>query len=253
MSTFITIPDDTKKEVQDQNIMMSESIINYSTVSSLCNEDQMLKGCQKSLESNTMINGLSYAVSWFLCNFYFFVTFYAASEIILDGHSFTNIFMGISAGILGSTQLGVALQNAPDWSRGKAAAKKVIRILNTPPEGTLESNIVDGDITMNDEYINGDIEFKNVWFRYPAAPDQWVLQNFNLTIRKGESIGLAGESGCGKSTIINLLLRFYDPDHGDILINRVSIQSFTLKSLRERFGLVQQEPIIFSNTILENI
>ena len=171
----------------------------------------------------------------------------------MGGDSFSDIYIGISAGILANTQLGVALQNAPDWARGKAAAKKVIKILNSPPEGIPESNIIDGDVILTQNFAKGTIEFKNVWFRYPAAPDYWVLRNFNLTIKSGESIGIAGESGCGKSTIISLLLRFYDPEQGEILIDNCPIKVFTLKSLRSFFGLVQQEPVIFSNSILDNI
>lgn len=161
-----------------------------------------------------------------------FVTFWASSYVVLEGVLFTDIFVGICAGILGSTQLGIALQNSPDWSIGKVAARKVLSLLARPKEGTETSEIVGGEVELIPEFANGDIEFRNVWFKYPTSDDNWVLRNFNLKIRKGQSIGLAGESGCGKSTIIGLLLRFYDPQRGEILINNIPIKAFTLRSLR---------------------
>ena len=72
------------------------------------------------------------------------------------------------------------------------------------------------------------IKFKNVWFRYPTRPDTWVLKNFNLTIDDEETVALVGESGCGKSTIVQLIYRFYDPQFGSISINGVDIQKYSI-------------------------
>ena len=252
LSTFITLPDQVEKDMREERILMSDSLIHHSTVASLCNEEQFITSVAIRSKRSILLSGLAYAVSWFLCNFYFFVTFYATSKIILHGDSFIDVFTGICAGIFGSTQLGVALQNAPDWTKGKLAAIKVLNILNSPPEGTPYSSVLDGEVDLIPEFASGDIEFRNVWFRYPSN-ENWVLQNFNLKIKNGQSVGLAGESGCGKSTIINLLLRFYDPQRGEILLNNIPIKAFTLRSLRAQFGLVQQEPIIFNCSIMENI
>lgn len=252
-TTFLAIPEEEEKSEQDEQILISESIINHITVASLANEDQFMKGYDNKIQKNTLYVGLAYSVSWFLCNFYFFITFYIAAKVLNHSFAFEDLFSSIAAGILGSTQLGVALQNAPDWKRGKESAKKVLKILNSPAEGTIPSKIVDGDVDLVPEFAVGDIEFIGVWFKYPTSCDSWVLKNFNLLIKSGESIGIAGESGCGKSTLFNLLLRFYDPQRGEITINRVPIKAFTLKSLRACFGLVQQEPVIFNTSIMENI
>ena len=100
----------------------------------------------------------------------------------------------------------------------------------------------------------GDIEFHNVWFKYShAQSDTWILKNFSLKIKAGESLGIKGESGSGKSTLIQLLLRFYDPQRGRITINGVPITDYCIKSLRSSFGLVQQEPMIFNTSIMNNI
>lgn len=103
------------------------------------------------------------------------------------------------------------------------------------------------------ESFVGSIEFKNVWFRYPTRKETWVLRGLNLKINPKESIALVGESGCGKSTFVNLLLRFYDVDEGEILIDGRNIKEYNIHSLRKLMGYVMQEPTLFHYSILENI
>ena len=99
----------------------------------------------------------------------------------------------------------------------------------------------------------GEIEFKNVWFRYPTRPDVWILKDFNLKIKPQEHIALVGESGSGKSTIVQLLYRFYEPHFGQIYIDGVNIKDYDLAHLRSMMGLVQQEPALFNESVLYNI
>jgi ABC-type multidrug transport system fused ATPase/permease subunit len=92
-----------------------------------------------------------------------------------------------------------------------------------------------------------------VWFRYPTRRNDWVLKGLNLKIMPNETVALVGESGCGKSTMVSLILRFYDVDEGLILIDGVNIKEWDLPSLRKAMGLVQQEPTLFNYTVAENI
>jgi len=101
--------------------------------------------------------------------------------------------------------------------------------------------------------FRGEIEFKDVWFRYPTRKNEWVFKGLNLKISPNESVAVVGESGSGKSTLVNLLLRFYDPDHGSVLIDGIDSREYNLKHLRQRMGLVMQEPTLFNYTIKENI
>ncbi|TYK31479.1 ABC transporter B family member 13-like isoform X2 [Cucumis melo var. makuwa] len=101
--------------------------------------------------------------------------------------------------------------------------------------------------------IIGDIEFKNVSFKYPARPDITIFEDLNLRISAGKSVAVVGQSGSGKGTVIALVMRFYDPISGTILIDGHDIKSLNLRSLRMKIGLVQQEPGLFSTTIYENI
>lgn len=144
--------------------------------------------------------------------------------------------------------------NTPDFGRSFRSARKIIAIQESIKEGAENSVIKDGTEELTPEDAQKEIEFVGVWFRYPTADeDMWVLRDFNLKINASESIGLAGESGCGKSTVTALLYRFYEPDQGYITIGGKPITQFTLKSLRSCFGFVQQEPLLFNTTIMENI
>jgi len=86
--------------------------------------------------------------------------------------------------------------------------------------------------------VKGVIEFKDVWFRYPTRKDDFVLKGLTLTINPNESVALVGESGCGKSTFVNLMMRFYDPNFGQILFDGVDIREYNLHDLRKAISLV---------------
>jgi len=86
--------------------------------------------------------------------------------------------------------------------------------------------------------VKGTIEFKDVWFRYPTRKTEFVLRGLSLTIEPNESVALVGESGCGKSTFVNLMMRFYDPDFGQILLDGVDIKEYNLHDLRNAISLV---------------
>ena len=115
---------------------------------------------------------------------------------------------------------------------------------------------IDQDATkrkISPDTLQGKIEFRNVWFRYPTRKEDFVLRGLNLKINPKETVALVGESGCGKSTFTQLLMRFYDVDFGEILIDGYNIKDYNLHDLRNTIGFVMQEPILFNYSILENI
>ena len=109
----------------------------------------------------------------------------------------------------------------------------------------------DFDSGISLEKVNGKIEFKNVWFAY--KDEEWVLKNISFTINPGETIALVGRTGSGKTTITNLINRFYDVQKGEILLDGVNIKNINKRSLRRHIGTVLQDPFIFARTIKENI
>lgn len=253
MTIQITVPTKNSKKYEDDKLVISESIVNQSTVASLgCDQRITKNNLSQKTESATGLS-IVYAFTWFCTNFFFFVAFLLVAWKLRHGGNLEHMFIALSAGLFGNSQIGISLQNAPDWVKGRESAQKIIRILEVPREGLAASGVEDGDREMTKEIAQGDIEFKGIWFKYPTSSGGWVLKGLNLKIKSGQSIGLAGESGCGKSTLIQLLLRFYDPQRGEITIGGYPINSFSIKSLRAHYGLVQQEPLIFNTTIMENI
>jgi subfamily B ATP-binding cassette protein MsbA len=132
-----------------------------------------------------------------------------------------------------------------DYQQGKAGYERVRQIINT------ENPIRDRASAIDIKNIRGEVEFKNVSFAYqPGVP---VLKNISFVAKPNELVALVGASGSGKTTIMNILLRFYEPEHGELLIDGKDIRSITLKSLRELIGLVTQDVFLFNDTIQNNI
>ena len=103
------------------------------------------------------------------------------------------------------------------------------------------------------EEIKGEIELKDVYFRYPARPDVQIFSGFSLHIPMGTTAALVGQSGSEKSTVVSLLQRLYDPEAGEVLIDGVNLKKLSIRWMREKIGLVSQEPVLFAGTIKENI
>lgn len=139
----------------------------------------------------------------------------------------------------------VTTSNYNEFKQGEASVERVFELLKTPPL------IVEKPHAMELNYISGLVEYRNVNFAYDL--DKPVLENINFTARQGEVIALVGSSGAGKSSLVNLLPRFYDVQSGEILIDNINIQDVTIKSLRRQIGIVPQETNLFSGSIAENI
>ena len=100
--------------------------------------------------------------------------------------------------------------------------------------------------------IKGHISLKNIDFKYESR-SEYLLRNFNIDVKPGEKVGLVGSSGCGKSSMISMLLRFYEPVRGEILIDGNNIKDYDIHYLREKFGVVTQEPVLFNTSFRGNI
>jgi ATP-binding cassette subfamily B protein len=133
-----------------------------------------------------------------------------------------------------------------DWlSRAMTAAERVFEILDTEPD------VADAADAVPLPHVRGEIEFRNVSFHYD--PSRRVVENLELHVRPGEMIGLVGHSGAGKTTIINLISRFYDPVEGTVLVDGVDMRRVRVNDLRRQLGVVLQEPFLFPGTVAENI
>ncbi|KAI5080031.1 hypothetical protein GOP47_0005510 [Adiantum capillus-veneris] len=154
----------------------------------------------------------------------------------------------IFSAIFGGMALGQAMGNISAFSKGKVAAYKIIEMVNKPMK--MNRQLEDG---LKLTEVKGDIELRNVVFSYPSRPDVIIFNNFSLSIPSGRTVALVGGSGSGKSTVVSLMERFYDPQEGLVLIDDVDIRTLHLHWLRDQLGLVNQEPALFATSILGNI
>ena len=130
--------------------------------------------------------------------------------------------------------------------RAVVAANRINEVLDT------KVSICDGEVTEGKKGKTGEVEFKNVSFRYPDA-EEYVLHNISFTAQKGETVAIIGSTGCGKSTVINLIPRFYDVTEGEVLVDGVDVREFKQKSLRNKIGYVSQKATMFKGSISSNV
>ncbi len=151
-------------------------------------------------------------------------------------------FMGLSYNIL--TPIKALSKANNNVKRGNAAAERVLEIIES------ENPLKDKANAIIKEKFNSEIKFKNISFKYE---NEYVLKNFSLTIPKGQTVALVGQSGSGKSTIANLITRFYDVNKGAILLDGIDIRDLTTSSLRNQLGIVTQDAILFNESIKNNM
>ncbi len=131
------------------------------------------------------------------------------------------------------------------YPRASVSAKRISEVLDTTP------GIIDGTVTDNVRK-RGEVEFRNVSFRYPGA-DEDVLQNISFTAHRGETVAFIGSTGSGKSTVINLVPRFYDVTGGEVLVDGVNVKDYAQHALRNKIGYVSQRAVLFAGTVRENV
>lgn len=179
---------------------------------------------------------------------YALAIWFGAKMILEKGYTGGEVLNVIIAVLTGSMSLGQASPCITAFSAGRAAAYKMFETINRKPE-------IDAYDTRGEKLqdIRGDIQLCDVHFSYPARPNEQIFRGFSLFIPSGTTAALVGQSGSGKSTVISLIERFYDPQAGQVLIDGINLKEFQLKWIRSKIGLVSQEPVLFSGSIKDNI
>ena len=154
-------------------------------------------------------------------------------------------FLGLVYGIF---SLGLATPNFKALTEGRVAGKMAYDIIERTPSIKL-----DDPNAKSVDNLKGHIEFKNVSFTYPTRKDQLILDNFSAVFEQGKTTAIVGASGSGKSTIVQLIERFYNPDSGEIYVDGHNLKDLNLRNLRQKIGYVGQEPVLFNMSIKENI
>ncbi|XP_057764050.1 ABC transporter B family member 9-like [Salvia miltiorrhiza] len=178
---------------------------------------------------------------------YGLAVWYGGKLIITKGYSGGKVVSVIMSIMTGGIAIGQAFPCVNSFASGQAAAYKMFETINRKPKIDAECS----GIVLED--IKGEIELKDVYFRYPARPEVQIFQGFSISIPSGKTAALVGQSGSGKSTVISLVERFYDPGAGQVLIDGVNLKQLKLKWIRGKIGLVSQKPILFTTSIKENI
>uniref|UniRef100_A0A8C8U9W4 ATP-binding cassette, sub-family B member 1A n=1 Tax=Peromyscus maniculatus bairdii TaxID=230844 RepID=A0A8C8U9W4_PERMB len=153
-----------------------------------------------------------------------------------------------SAVVFGAMAVGQVSSFAPDYAKAKVSASHIIMIIEKIPE--IDSYSTEG---LKPNTLEGNVKFNEVKFNYPTRPDIPVLQGLNLEVKKGQTLALVGSSGCGKSTVVQLLERFYNPVAGTVFLDGKEVKQLNVQWLRAQLGIVSQEPILFDCSIAENI
>ncbi|KAL8094782.1 hypothetical protein AgCh_036337 [Apium graveolens] len=166
-------------------------------------------------------------------------------------HHYTNGGLAIAtmfSVMIGGIALGQSAPSMAAFAKARVAAAKIFLIIDHKPSVNRNS-----ETGLELESVLGQVEIKNVDFSYPSRPDVLILNNLSLSVPSGKTIALVGSSGSGKSTVVSLIERFYDPTSGQVLLDGNDIKTLKLRWLRQQIGLVSQEPALFATTIKENI
>ncbi|KAI4470544.1 atp-binding cassette sub-family b [Holotrichia oblita] len=204
-----------------------------------------------------LLTAINNGIMWFLVFGSYGLSFYYGVKLIIDERdlpenervytpaNMITVFFGI---LIATWNLGQCAPYFQIFNTARVAATKIYSVIESEPV----INLSKGHGKKLKE-LKGEIVFNDVHFHYPSRKDVKILKGIDMKINAGETVALVGSSGCGKSTCIQLMQRFYDPISGNVLIDGINIQEFDLRWLRSHIGVVGQEPALFATTVAENI
>ena len=260
-SAVLTEEDEINKLNNKYGDVISENLSSILTIFSFNAQENSIKNFKKEVYKGSekyfkfaSLSGFFFGLTMFIAFLVYCAIYYSSVEFIIKGSSsFSKVIKCYGILSTGTFFIGICVKNLKNISLMKKAINELIK------QTEIESEINPFDnsnnlISKSENDYKGKIEFKNVTFSYPTNKKQKILKNISFTINPGEKIGFMGKSGSGKSTITQLIERFYDCDQGEILIDDINIKNYNLINLRKIISTVQQEPVLFSRlNIRENI
>ncbi|KAK2413970.1 ABC transporter B family member [Trifolium repens] len=244
------------KAQQESSKLACEAVSNLRTITAFSSQERILKMLEMAQQGPIQENfrqswfaGIGLGLSQFLMSCTWAVNYWYGGKLIVDGYItkkalFESFMVVVSTGRV----IADAGSMTKDLVKGADVVSSIFAILDRHTK--IEPDDPGG---FKPETLMGQIEFCDVHFSYPARPNVVIFKDFSIKIEAGKSTALVGQSGSGKSTIIALIERFYDPFKGSVTIDGMNIKSYNLKSLRKHIALVSQEPILFNGTIRDNI
>ncbi|XP_069852221.1 ATP-binding cassette sub-family B member 5 isoform X4 [Dipodomys merriami] len=234
----------------------TEAVEHIRTIVSLTREKAFEQVYEETLQTQhrnslkkAQIIGSCYAFSHAFVYFAYAAGFRFGVYLVQAGRMTPEgMFIVFTAIAYGAMAMGETLVLAPEYSKAKSGAAHLFALLEKKP--TIDSYSQKGKKTHTCE---GNLEFREVSFFYPCRPDVLILRGLSLCIEKGKTVAFVGSSGCGKSTSVQLLQRFYDPVRGIVLFDGVDVRELNVQWLRSQIATVSQEPVLFNCSIAENI
>ncbi len=235
---------------------MAENIAGVRVVQAFSREEENLSRFQQLHETH---NDLALAAARVFHTYMPFLGFMSGlGTLIILGYGGTLVLRReITVGELAAFALYIGMFFGPIQTMGDlynailstaASAERIFQLLDTQPQVRNRAGAVALPL------IRGRVVFEDVWFRYDTTPvDTWVLKGIHLDARPGETIALVGHTGSGKTSIISLIARFYEPQRGRVTIDGIDLQQATVESLHEQIGIVTQENVLFTGTVMENL
>ncbi|CAO2166051.1 unnamed protein product [Urochloa humidicola] len=211
--------------------------------------NKLIHKAYKAAVEEGITNGFGMGSVFFIFFSSYGLAFWYGGKLILSrGYSGGDVINILFAIMTGAMSLGNATPCMAAFAEGQSAAYRLFATIKRKPE-------IDPDDPTGKqlEDIKGDVDLKDVYFSYPARPEQLIFDGFSLHVSSGTTMAIVGESGSGKSTVISLVERFYDPQAGEVLIDGINIKSLQLDWIRGKIGLVNQEPLLFMSSIRDNI
>lgn len=211
--------------------------------------DAKLEGPKKEAFKRAQVAGVGLGAATFCLYASWGLDYWYGGKLASTGEvSFADVLKTFFVLVSTGRVLAEAGTLTPDLAKGTTAIASVFNILDRHTE-------IDADSKTSEKVdsVEGHVELRDVQFAYPARPDVMIFKNFNLTVKAGRTVAMVGQSGSGKSTIIGLIERFYDPLKGKVLVDGKDIKTMNLQSLRQHIGLVSQEPTLFAGTLRDNI
>ncbi|XP_067843433.1 bile salt export pump-like isoform X2 [Heptranchias perlo] len=245
-----------KQALEVAGRISSEALSNIRTIAGLAKEKMFVELYQTQLEGpyraaikKANVYGLCFGFAQsviFLANAASYR--FGGHLVVAESLHFSIVFRVIAAIVTSGTALGRASSYTPDYAKAKIAAARFFQLIDHVPKINIYSD--EGEKWNN---FKGEIKFIDCKFTYPSRPDFQVLNGLSISVKPGQTLAFVGSSGCGKSTSVQLLERFYDPNQGKVLIDGRNTETVNTAFLRSKIGIVSQEPVLFDCSIAENI
>ncbi|KAL4197759.1 hypothetical protein AMTRI_Chr04g252710 [Amborella trichopoda] len=254
--TLTGLTSKSQQSYASAGIIAEEAIAQIRTVYSYVGESKALGSYSEAIQNTLklgykagMAKGLGIGCTYGIACMSWALVFWYAGVFIRNGQTDGGkAFTAIFSAIVGGMSLGQSFSNLGAFSKGKVAGYKLMEIIQQ--KASIIQDQAEGNIL---EQVQGNIEFKDVTFSYPSRPDVVIFRSLSILFPAGKTVAVVGGSGSGKSTVVALIERFYDPNQGHVLLDNVDIRTLQLRWLRDQIGLVNQEPALFATTIRENI